>query len=39
MTNKLKECVNIIKKIKFEIIDKHSQEQIKGNMHQNLLNK
>ena len=39
MTNKLKECEDTIKKIKFEITDDQSQEQIKGNMHQNLLKK
>jgi hypothetical protein len=33
MTNKLKECEDTIKKIKFEITDDQSQEQIKGNMH------
>ena len=39
MTNKLKECEDTIKKLKFEITDDQSQEQIKGNMHQNLLKK
>ena len=39
MTNKLKECEDTIKKIKFEITYDKSQEQIKGNMHQNLLKK
>ena len=39
MTNKLKECEETIKKIKYEITDNYSDEQIKINMQQNLLQK
>ena len=39
MTNKLKECEDTIKKIKYEITDNYSDEQIKLNMQQNLLQK
>ena len=39
MTNKLKECEETIKKIKYEITDNYLDEQIKINMQQNLLQK